>query len=68
MARKVYVVNLSYDTTDSDLQTMFEECGTVQSAQVVVDGASGRSKGFGFVEMTSDQVASSTVQCRWERN
>ncbi len=55
MAKKVYVGNLSYDTTDSDLQTMFEECGTVQSAQVVVDRESGRSKGFGFVEMTSDQ-------------
>ena len=56
MAKKVYVGNLSYDTTDSVLQTMFEEFGTVQSAQVVVDGESGRSKGFGFVEMTSDQA------------
>ncbi|MHB0956799.1 MAG: RNA recognition motif domain-containing protein [Pirellulaceae bacterium] len=61
MAKKVYVGNLSYGTTDSDLQGMFEEFGSVQSAQVIMDRESGRSKGFGFVEMSSDQEAQAAI-------
>lgn len=61
MAKKLYVGNLSYDTTDSDLQRMFDEFGTVESAQVIVDRDSGRSKGFGFVEMANDQEAQAAI-------
>ena len=61
MAKKVYVGNLSYGTTDSDLQGMFEEFGTVESAQVIIDRDSGRSKGFGFVEMRNDQEAQAAI-------
>ena len=61
MAKKLYVGNLSYETTDSDLQGMFEEFGSVQSAQVIMDRESGRSKGFGFVEMGSDQEAQAAI-------
>ena len=61
MAKKLYVGNLSYGTTDSDLQGMFEEFGSVQSAQVIMDRESGRSKGFGFVEMGSDQEAEAAI-------
>lgn len=61
MAKKLYVGNLSYGVTDSDLQRIFEEYGTVESAQVVMDRDSGRSKGFGFVEMSSDQEAQAAI-------
>lgn len=53
MANKLYVGNLSYEVTDSDLQTLFTPHGTVQSAQVIMDRDTGRSKGFGFVEMNN---------------
>lgn len=62
MAKKLYVGNLSYDTTDSDLQTMFEEFGSVESAQVIMDRDTGRSKGFGFVEMGKDQEAQAAIK------
>jgi RNA recognition motif-containing protein len=61
VAKKLYVGNLSYGTTDSDLQQMFEEFGTVRSAQVIMDRDSGRSKGFAFVEMGSDQEAQAAI-------
>ncbi|MCU0982621.1 MAG: RNA-binding protein [Pirellulaceae bacterium] len=61
MAKKLYVGNLTYDTSDSDLQRMFEEFGTVSSAQVISDRETGRSKGFGFVEMGSDQEAQAAI-------
>ena len=61
MAKKLYVGNLSYGTTDSDLRRMFEEFGSVESAQVIMDRDSGRSKGFGFVEMGSDQEAQAAI-------
>lgn len=61
MAKKLYVGNLSYGTTDSDLQGLFEEFGTVESAQVIIDRDSGRSKGFGFVEMARDQEAQAAI-------
>src|SRR5438270_151915 len=62
MGKKLYVGNLSYETTDSDLQTMFGSHGTVQSAQVIMDRDTGRSKGFGFVEMGSDQEAQNAIK------
>lgn len=61
MAKKLYVGNLTYDTTDSTLQEMFEAFGTVLSAQVIMDRDSGRSKGFGFVEMESNQEAQAAI-------
>jgi RNA recognition motif-containing protein len=62
MSKKLYVGNLAYGVTDSDLQTMFGPYGTVQSAQVIMDRDTGRSKGFGFVEMGSDQEAQNAIQ------
>ena len=61
MGKKLYVGNLSYDTTDAMLEQMFAEYGTVQSAQVIMDRDAGRSKGFGFVEMGSDQEAQAAI-------
>jgi RNA recognition motif-containing protein len=61
MGRKLYVGNLTYGTTDSDLQAMFEPHGTVQSAQVIMDRDTGRSKGFGFVEMGTDAEAQTAI-------
>jgi cold-inducible RNA-binding protein len=61
VAKKLYVGNLSYDTTDNDLQTLFGPHGTVQSAQVIMDRDAGRSKGFGFVEMNNDQEAQAAI-------
>ncbi|HEV3083949.1 MAG TPA: RNA-binding protein [Gemmataceae bacterium] len=57
MGKKLYVGNLSYGMTESDLHTLFEPHGTVQSAQVINDRDTGRSKGFGFVEMGSGEEA-----------
>src|SRR5208282_5126669 len=54
MGKKLYVGNLGYEVTDGDLMKMFEPHGTVESAQVIMDRDSGRSKGFGFVEMKTD--------------
>jgi RNA recognition motif-containing protein len=53
----LYVGNLPYGMTDSDLQNLFQPHGSVQSAQVIVDRDTGRSKGFGFVEMDNDEAA-----------
>jgi RNA recognition motif-containing protein len=61
MGRKLYVGNLTYGTTDSTLQELFSAHGTVQSAQVIMDRDTGRSKGFGFVEMGSDQEAQAAI-------
>ncbi len=61
MGKKLYVGNLSYGITDSDLERLFEPHGTVQSAQVIMDRDTGRSKGFGFVEMGSDQEAQAAI-------
>ena len=55
MGKKLYVGNLTYGVTDSSLQQLFAAHGTVQSAQVIMDRDTGRSKGFGFVEMASDR-------------
>ena len=61
MSAKLYVGNLSYGLTDSDLIAMFEAHGTVRSAQVIMDRDTGRSKGFGFVEMGSEQEAQAAI-------
>jgi RNA recognition motif-containing protein len=61
MGKKLYVGNLTYGVTDGDLQQLFEAHGTVQSAQVIMDRDTGRSKGFGFVEMGSDAEAQAAV-------
>ena len=61
MGRKLYVGNLTYDVTDSALEQMFAAHGTVQSAQVIMDRDTGRSKGFGFVEMSNDQEAQAAI-------
>jgi RNA recognition motif-containing protein len=62
MGKKLYVGNLSYGVNSSDLEQMFGAHGTVQSAQVIMDRDTGRSKGFGFVEMGSDQEAQAAVE------
>ncbi len=54
MAKKLYVGNLSFDTTEQGLQQAFEQFGTVISAQIITDRETGRSKGFGFVEVEDD--------------
>jgi RNA recognition motif-containing protein len=61
MGKKLYVGNLSYDVTDSALQTMFEAYGAVRSAQIIMDRDTNRSKGFGFVEMENDQEAQAAI-------
>ena len=61
MAKKMYVGNLSYSTNEDELRRIFEEHGTVVSAQVIMDRETGRSKGFAFVEMSSDQEAQAAI-------
>lgn len=61
MGKKLYVGNLPYGLADRDLEQMFAAHGTVQSAQVIMDRDTGRSKGFGFVEMGSDQEAQAAI-------
>jgi RNA recognition motif-containing protein len=61
MGKKLYVGNLTYEVTDSTLEQMFTPHGTVESAQVIMDRDTGRSKGFGFVEMKSDQEAQAAI-------
>ena len=62
MGKKIYVGNLPYSIDDSALQAEFSKFGTVSSAKVVVDQHSGRSKGFGFVEMDSDDAANTAIE------
>ena len=61
MSKKLYVGNLSYDITSSDLETLLSAHGTVLSAEVITDRSTGRSKGFGFVEMDSDAEAQAAI-------
>lgn len=61
MGKKIYVGNLGYTVTSSDLQQLFAPHGTVQSAQVIEDRDAGRSKGFGFVEMSTDEEANNAI-------
>ena len=62
MGKKLYVGNLGYKVGSSDLEQLFSSFGTVQSAQVIEDRETSRSKGFGFVEMGSDQEAQAAIQ------
>lgn len=62
MAKKLYVGSLSYSTTDQRLQEHFSQAGSVVSATVITDKMSGRSKGFGFVEMSTDEEANKAVE------
>jgi RNA recognition motif-containing protein len=59
--KKLYVGNLSFDVTESQIREMFGAFGTVQTAQLITDRDTGRSKGFGFVEMGSDQEAKAAI-------
>ena len=61
MGSKLYVGNLSYNTTSSDLEQLFAQHGSVQSAEVISDRETGRSKGFGFVQMGSDEEAQAAI-------
>lgn len=62
MATKLYVGGISYDTTDEGLRAFFEQVGPVQSASIATDRFSGRSRGFGFVEMASSEDARKAIQ------
>ncbi len=61
MGQKLYVGNLSYEVSSSDLEALLSPHGTVQSAEVIMDRDTGRSKGFGFVEMGSDEEAQAAI-------
>ena len=61
MGKKLYVGNMGYDVSSSDLEQLFTPHGSVQSAEVINDRDTGRSKGFGFVEMNSDQEAQAAI-------
>ncbi len=62
MAKKLYVGNLSYETTSANLEELFAPFGSVRSAQVIEDRDTGRSKGFGFVEMSDDNAARAAIE------
>jgi RNA recognition motif-containing protein len=62
LAKKLYVGNLTYNVNESDLEALFTPFGTVQSAQVIVDRDTNRSKGFAFVEMSTDAEAQAAIQ------
>ncbi len=62
MSTKLYVGNLSFNTTNQDLQDLFAQVGTVESANVVEDRDTGRSRGFGFVEMSSKEEAQAAIE------
>src|SRR5258705_9170798 len=61
MGKKLFVGNLSFDTTSADLEALFGEVGTCESAAVITDRATGRSRGFGFVEMSSPAEAQKAI-------
>lgn len=62
MATNLFVAGLSYDMTESELQDLFAEYGTVKSAKVIVDRETNRSKGFGFVEMSTEEESKNAIQ------
>ena len=62
MGKKLYVGNLPFSATDESLQEMFAQSGSVTSAKIIMDRDTGRSKGFGFVEMASEQEATDAIQ------
>lgn len=62
MGKKLYVGGLSYNTNDQELHDHFSQAGHVETAKIITDRETGRSKGFGFVEMSTDQEAMSAIQ------
>ena len=68
MAKKLYVGNLSYDVTSSSLEELFSQFGQVRSAQVIQDRDTGRSKGFGFVEMADENAARDAINGLHEKD
>jgi len=62
MAKKLFVGGLSYETTENTLKETFSKAGTVESAVIIIDKISGRSKGFGFVEMSSEEEAQKAIE------
>src|SRR5438876_3695299 len=62
MGRRLYVGNLAWTVTDQDLHDVFSEAGTVESSQVIMDRATNRSRGFGFVEMATDEAAEAAIK------
>ncbi|WP_422929884.1 RNA recognition motif domain-containing protein [Singulisphaera sp. PoT] len=62
MAKKIYVGNLTYSVNESDLEALFSQFGVVQSAQIIIDRDTNRSKGFGFVEMSSDAEVDAAIE------
>jgi len=62
MTKKLYVGNLSYRTTEDTLRTMFAEYGEIESVNVITDRYSGQSKGFGFVEMSTEEAAKAAIE------
>jgi RNA recognition motif-containing protein len=67
VGKKLYVGNLTYKVSDSDLEQLFSQFGTVQSAQVIQDRETGRSKGFGFVEMDTEAQAQAAIEALHDR-
>ena len=62
MAKKLYVGGLSYNTTDATLKDTFAQAGTVESATIIIDKMNNRSKGFGFVEMSTEEEAQKAIE------
>jgi len=62
MGKKLYVGGLSYDTTEETLKQSFAQAGTVETANIIMDRDSGRSKGFGFVEMSTNEEATKAIE------
>ncbi len=62
MSMKLYVGNLSFDTSSNELQTLFAQAGTVESVSLIEDRETGRSRGFGFVEMSSSEEGAKAIQ------
>ena len=62
MGKKLYIGNLGYEVTQQDLESLFAQAGTCESAAVIIDRATGQSRGFGFVEMSSNAEAQQAIQ------
>ena len=62
MTMKLYVGNLAFETSSSDLQTLFAQAGTVESVALIEDRETGRSRGFGFVEMSTKEEGAAAIQ------
>lgn len=68
MAKKLYVGGLPYATTEDELKDTFSKAGTVESAIIIIDRATGRSKGFGFVEMSTEEEAQAAIEMYNEKD